>query len=81
MATRQAARERQLNVGRSFPAKRRVADSGGAPIGAVGTDSANVELIFGFVGPTGIDLNKVCDALRAQLRAVQYEAVEVRLSS
>lgn len=44
------------------------------------SDPANIELVFGFVGPTGIDLNKVCDALRAQLRAVQYEVVEVRLS-
>lgn len=43
-------------------------------------DPANIELVFGFVGPTGIDLNKVCDALRAQLRAVQYDVVEVRLS-
>jgi deoxycytidylate deaminase len=44
------------------------------------SDPANVELVFGFVGPTGIDLNKVCDALRSQLRAVQYEVSEVRLS-
>lgn len=43
-------------------------------------DPANIELVFGFVGPTGIDLNKVCDALRAQLRAVQYDVIEVRLS-
>nr|WP_269839489.1 anti-phage dCTP deaminase [Paucibacter sp. M5-1]MCZ7881896.1 anti-phage dCTP deaminase [Paucibacter sp. M5-1] len=44
------------------------------------SDPANIELVFGFVGPTGIDLNKVCDALRSQLRAVQYEVSEVRLS-
>lgn len=44
------------------------------------SDTANIELVFGFVGPTGIDLNKVCDALRAQLRAVQYDVVEIRLS-
>jgi hypothetical protein len=44
------------------------------------SDPANIELVFGFVGPTGIDLNKVCDALRAQLRAVQYEVIEIRLS-
>jgi len=43
-------------------------------------DPAHIELVFGFVGPTGIDLNKVCDVLRAQLRAVQYEVVEIRLS-
>lgn len=40
------------------------------------SDPTNIELVFGFVGPTGIDLNKVCDALRAQLRTVQYEVVE-----
>jgi cytidine deaminase len=44
------------------------------------SDPANIELVFGFVGPSGIDLNKVCDALRSQLRAVQYDVAEVRLS-
>lgn len=45
-----------------------------------GEDTECIELVFGFVGPTGIDLDKVCDALRCQLRAMQYEAVEIRLS-
>jgi len=44
------------------------------------SDPANIELVFGFVGPTGIDLNKVCEALKSQLRVVQYEAVEIKLS-
>ena len=44
------------------------------------SDPANIELVFGFVGPTGIDLDKVCDALRSQLRVMQYEVVEIRLS-
>lgn len=64
-------------------ASRRATDPGPAsqaPDGLDASDPANIELVFGFVGPTGIDLNKVCDALRAQLRAVQYEVVEVRLS-
>lgn len=43
-------------------------------------DPANIELVFGFVGPTGIDLDKVCDLLRSQLRAMQYEAIEIRMS-
>jgi len=43
-------------------------------------DAANVELVFGFVGPTGIDLDKVCEVLRSQLKAMQYEAIEIRLS-
>lgn len=45
-----------------------------------GADPANIELVFGFVGPTGIDLDKVCEALRTQLRVMQYEIVEIRLS-
>lgn len=45
-----------------------------------GDDTECIELVFGFVGPTGIDLDKVCDALTCQLRAMQYDAVEIRLS-
>lgn len=44
------------------------------------SDPANIELVFGFVGPTGIDLDKVCDVLKMQLKAMQYEAIEIRLS-
>ncbi len=44
------------------------------------SDPANIELVFGFVGPTGIDLDKVVDVLRSQLRSLQYEAIEIRLS-
>ena len=44
------------------------------------SDPANIELVFGFVGPTGIDLDKVCETLRSQLKALQYEAIEIRLS-
>ncbi|MDC6167642.1 anti-phage dCTP deaminase [Paucibacter sp. XJ19-41] len=44
------------------------------------SNSANIELVFGFVGPTGIDLDKVCDVLKNQLKTVQYEVVEIRLS-
>jgi cytidine deaminase len=83
MATRQPA-AKNPDKSASAASKRRRAASGAAaahapePLDA--SDPANIELVFGFVGPTGIDLNKVCDALRAQLRAVQYEAVEIRLS-
>lgn len=45
-----------------------------------GSDPANIELVFGFVGPTGIDLDKVYEALRTQLRIMQYDVVEIRLS-
>lgn len=43
-------------------------------------DPAYIELVFGFVGPTGIDLDKVCDVLKSQLKAMQYETIEIRLS-
>lgn len=43
-------------------------------------DETNIELVFGFVGPTGIDLNKVCDVLRSQLRSFGYDCEEIRLS-
>ena len=44
------------------------------------SDPAHIELVFGFVGPTGIDLDKVCDVLRAQLKSLQYDCEEIRLS-
>jgi cytidine deaminase len=83
MATRRPATERQGKATGAAPVGRRAADRARASPASDGLDAsdpANIELVFGFVGPTGIDLNKVCDALRAQLRAVQYEVVEVRLS-
>lgn len=83
MATRRPATERQGKAPGTARSGRRAADRvhpSKAPDGLDASDPANIELVFGFVGPTGIDLNKVCDALRAQLRAVQYEVVEVRLS-
>lgn len=39
-----------------------------------------VELVFGLVGPTGVDLTRICSVLDAQLRAVGYEPHVVRLS-
>lgn len=39
-----------------------------------------IELVFGLVGPTGVDLSTVCNALRAQLKAVDYEPIMVSLS-
>jgi deoxycytidylate deaminase len=39
-----------------------------------------IELVFGLVGPTGVDLGKVYESLRSQLRTVSYEPVMVRLS-
>ncbi len=36
--------------------------------------SKPIELVFGVVGPTGVDLDKVCDALGSQLKSVGYES-------
>jgi deoxycytidylate deaminase len=46
-------------------------------------DASNpaIELVFGFVGPTGIDLDTVYESLKSQLKALQYDSVEIRLSS
>jgi cytidine deaminase len=46
----------------------------------VAASPASIELFFGLVGPTGVDLTKVCDALQTQLKAVGYETKIVRLS-
>jgi len=83
MATRRAAVGDQARRSRAAGAKRRAADASGVEAvieGIDASDPANIELVFGFVGPTGIDLSKVGDVLRTQLRAVQYDVVEVRLS-
>src|ERR1700676_2298711 len=45
-----------------------------------GADDQGIELVFGLVGPTGVDLGRVCDALRSQLKAVQYEVILISLS-
>ena len=42
--------------------------------------AAKCELIFGLVGPTGVDLTRVCDALTNQLKAVGYETRIITLS-
>ena len=40
-----------------------------------------LELVFGFVGPTGTDLNLACELLEAELKLVRYESQVVSLSS
>jgi len=39
-----------------------------------------IELVFGLVGPTGVNLSDVAAALESQLRAVDYSTVHIRLS-
>ena len=43
-------------------------------------DADGIELVFGFVGPTGVDLGRVFESLRVQLKTVGYEAISVRVS-
>ena len=49
---------------------------------ALGSPSGErpIELVFGLVGPTGVDQEMVCSSLRTQLRSVGYETHVVSLS-
>ncbi|WP_080434769.1 anti-phage dCTP deaminase [Burkholderia ubonensis] len=40
----------------------------------------DIELVFGLVGPTGVDLTAICNSLKSQLTAVDYEPVVISLS-
>jgi hypothetical protein len=40
----------------------------------------DIELVFGLVGPTGVDLTAVCDALESKLSEVSYATEIVSLS-
>jgi deoxycytidylate deaminase len=51
-----------------------------APAEILGEESGPIELVFGFVGPTGVDLSKVCESLGAQLKTVGYQTKTVTLS-
>jgi deoxycytidylate deaminase len=42
--------------------------------------SPGIELVFGLVGPTGVDLERVYDELCSQLSDVGYAVVQIRLS-
>ena len=52
-----------------------------ASAGIVGNNSSDpIELVFGLVGPTGVDLTRICSVLVEQLKAVGYQTRVVRLS-
>lgn len=51
-----------------------------ADFGPVEAATKPIELVFGFVGPTGVNLDQTCESLAAQLRNVGYEALTVSLS-
>ena len=44
------------------------------------TPKANPELVFGLVGPVGVDLDPVIDALSKELKIAQYRTQTIRLS-
>ncbi|WP_418318305.1 anti-phage dCTP deaminase [Piscinibacter sakaiensis] len=74
--------------------ERRTADRRASPpssvLAAVSADGSDffssadepkaIELVFGMVGPTGVDLTRLCNSLQAQLKSVGYECKIVRLS-
>jgi deoxycytidylate deaminase len=73
---------------KSAPARSDVPAPRGRPT-APATESQNparhpsdgpIELVFGLVGPTGVDLTRICSVLEEQLKAVGYEPRVVRVS-
>ena len=54
--------------------------SASAPDSAEVSESKAIELFFGLVGPTGVDLTRLCSALQEQLKLVGYDSRVVRLS-
>lgn len=47
----------------------------------IATEGVPIELVFGLVGPTGVDLDRAIESLQAQLAAVQYESRVISLSN
>jgi deoxycytidylate deaminase len=43
-------------------------------------EEKGIELVFGLVGPTGVDSGMVCEALCAELKAVRYEPFVISVS-
>jgi len=58
-----------------------IADATAIPDNPIEADGEPIELVFGLVAPTGVDLGKVYESLKAQLKTVNYELVVVRLSA
>jgi deoxycytidylate deaminase len=59
-------------------------DSTAGPVAAVArhtfmADASPIELVFGLVGPSGVDLSLVASALEAQLKTVKYESCKIPL--
>jgi deoxycytidylate deaminase len=61
----------------SLPASAPLGDS---HAGHLAEANRPVELVFGLVGPTGVDQDAVCAALQTELRNVGYETHEISLS-
>ena len=62
------------------PTKRRSKADGPVQPASLETDGEGIELVFGLVAPTGIDLSKLNEGLKTQLRAVNYQVIPIRLS-
>ncbi len=58
---------------RSDPNGTTTNDSQQTLLSAVAPSSKPIELVFGFVGPTGVDLDDACESLIGQLKKVNYE--------
>jgi len=56
------------------------ASAGESPVELNSDRKKPIELFFGLVGPTGVDLSKICASLQSQLKAVGYETRTIRLS-
>lgn len=55
-------------------------EESGIAIPASSDPADGIELVFGLVGPTGVDLSMVCNALKSELKAVEYEPIVIPLS-
>ena len=80
MTTKQKPKGRTKSEGQRDPPGPPSPRSPTPPRASSGAVPKPIELVFGIVGPTGVDLDKVCDALGGQLKSVGYEARTVSLS-
>lgn len=60
--------------------RQRVSPAAETPSPARHPSEGQIELVFGLVGPTGVDLTRICAVLEEQLKSVGYESRVVRLS-
>lgn len=71
---------RRAPVARVAPAASDPSTAAVSSIPLFSAANSPIELVFGLVGPTGVDLRAVASVLESQLKAVNYEARHVSLS-